>query len=243
MTDWNSHNQWSILNLHLFILIFFSHSSYWGSRWGNNFFTSLIIIILDVYHCPEIRHALTCICLYLQAPCRKLLTSLIRGLDAHLFKSNHDIYMPNCDKRGFFRKKQVNGQKIIPNSLKKWFLLKGLMHLQLHNNSSFCLIVVCWCSVGHLEVSSVASVGVWTRTACQSPQTQSRKAAWAVRRHEAWTEAEADGAEVKRKRWRKGTERLKNLKQSLLNSAAFHQWKTFWKAGVTLSFCALYWTR
>uniref|UniRef100_A0A3P8SNM1 Thyroglobulin type-1 domain-containing protein n=1 Tax=Amphiprion percula TaxID=161767 RepID=A0A3P8SNM1_AMPPE len=41
-----------------------------------------------------------------EAPCRKLLTTLIRGLDAHLFKSHHDIYMPNCDKRGFFRKKQ-----------------------------------------------------------------------------------------------------------------------------------------
>ncbi|XP_041836973.1 insulin-like growth factor-binding protein 3 [Melanotaenia boesemani] len=41
-----------------------------------------------------------------EAPCRKLLTSLIKGLDAHLFKTNHDIYMPNCDKHGFFRKKQ-----------------------------------------------------------------------------------------------------------------------------------------
>ncbi|XP_059184188.1 insulin-like growth factor-binding protein 3 [Centropristis striata] len=41
-----------------------------------------------------------------QAPCRKLLTTLIKGLDAHLFRSHHDIYMPNCDKRGFFRKKQ-----------------------------------------------------------------------------------------------------------------------------------------
>ncbi|CAG5982103.1 unnamed protein product [Menidia menidia] len=41
-----------------------------------------------------------------EAPCRKLLTTLIKGLDAHIFKSNHDIYMPNCDKRGFFRKKQ-----------------------------------------------------------------------------------------------------------------------------------------
>ncbi|KAK2862258.1 hypothetical protein Q5P01_001791 [Channa striata] len=41
-----------------------------------------------------------------EAPCRKLLTTLIQGLDAHLFKSDHDIYMPNCDKRGFFRKKQ-----------------------------------------------------------------------------------------------------------------------------------------
>ncbi|XP_077582693.1 insulin-like growth factor-binding protein 6b [Stigmatopora nigra] len=41
-----------------------------------------------------------------EAPCRKLLTTLIRGLDSYLFMSHHDIYMPNCDKRGFFRKKQ-----------------------------------------------------------------------------------------------------------------------------------------
>nr|XP_020448868.1 insulin-like growth factor-binding protein 3 [Monopterus albus] len=41
-----------------------------------------------------------------EPPCRKLLTLLIKGLDAHLFKSDHDIYMPNCDKHGFFRKKQ-----------------------------------------------------------------------------------------------------------------------------------------
>ncbi|CAJ1051768.1 insulin-like growth factor-binding protein 5 [Xyrichtys novacula] len=41
-----------------------------------------------------------------EAPCRKLLTTLIKGLNAHLFNPQHDIYMPNCDKRGFFRKKQ-----------------------------------------------------------------------------------------------------------------------------------------
>ncbi|KAM7401963.1 hypothetical protein PAMP_017240 [Pampus punctatissimus] len=41
-----------------------------------------------------------------EAPCRKLLRTLIKGLDAHLFESHHDIYMPNCDKHGFFRKKQ-----------------------------------------------------------------------------------------------------------------------------------------
>ncbi|CAK6955709.1 insulin-like growth factor-binding protein 5 [Scomber scombrus] len=41
-----------------------------------------------------------------EAPCRKLLTTLIKGLDAHIFKEHHDIYMPNCNKRGFFNKKQ-----------------------------------------------------------------------------------------------------------------------------------------
>uniref|UniRef100_A0A3P9JBE4 Thyroglobulin type-1 domain-containing protein n=1 Tax=Oryzias latipes TaxID=8090 RepID=A0A3P9JBE4_ORYLA len=28
-----------------------------------------------------------------------------KGLHAHLFQSHHDIYIPNCDKRGFFQKK------------------------------------------------------------------------------------------------------------------------------------------
>ncbi|KAM9408219.1 insulin-like growth factor-binding protein 6 [Pholidichthys leucotaenia] len=41
-----------------------------------------------------------------EAPCRKLLTTLIKGFGAQLFQSHHDIYMPNCDKWGFFRKKQ-----------------------------------------------------------------------------------------------------------------------------------------
>lgn len=45
-----------------------------------------------------------------QAPCRRLLTTLILDLEAHLFDTQHDIYMPNCDKRGFFRKKQVSVQ-------------------------------------------------------------------------------------------------------------------------------------
>lgn len=41
-----------------------------------------------------------------EAPCRKLLMKVISGLDAHLFKSHHDIYMPNCEKNGFYKKKQ-----------------------------------------------------------------------------------------------------------------------------------------
>uniref|UniRef100_A0A672GPE1 Insulin-like growth factor binding protein 6a n=1 Tax=Salarias fasciatus TaxID=181472 RepID=A0A672GPE1_SALFA len=43
---------------------------------------------------------------FMVAPCRKLLRALITGLDAHVFESHPEIYMPNCDKRGFFRKKQ-----------------------------------------------------------------------------------------------------------------------------------------
>uniref|UniRef100_A0A087X6R1 Thyroglobulin type-1 domain-containing protein n=1 Tax=Poecilia formosa TaxID=48698 RepID=A0A087X6R1_POEFO len=44
--------------------------------------------------------------LFLQAPCRKLLMKVIQDLDAHLFKSRHDIYIPNCDKSGFYKRKQ-----------------------------------------------------------------------------------------------------------------------------------------
>lgn len=46
----------------------------------------------------------------LQPPCRTYITTLIEGHDAHVFKKDDDIYMPNCDKRGFFRKKQVSLQ-------------------------------------------------------------------------------------------------------------------------------------
>lgn len=41
-----------------------------------------------------------------EAPCRKLLTTLIKGFSSQLFKSHHDMYMPSCDKNGFFKKKQ-----------------------------------------------------------------------------------------------------------------------------------------
>lgn len=42
-----------------------------------------------------------------QAPCRKLLNSVLRGLELTIFQSDRDIYIPNCDTRGFYRKKQV----------------------------------------------------------------------------------------------------------------------------------------
>uniref|UniRef100_A0A3P9L6M9 Thyroglobulin type-1 domain-containing protein n=1 Tax=Oryzias latipes TaxID=8090 RepID=A0A3P9L6M9_ORYLA len=39
--------------------------------------------------------------------CGREIISRLRfeGLHAHLFQSHHDIYMPNCDKHGFFQKK------------------------------------------------------------------------------------------------------------------------------------------
>lgn len=42
-----------------------------------------------------------------QAPCRKLLNTVLRGLELTIFQSDRDIYIPNCDTRGFYRKKQV----------------------------------------------------------------------------------------------------------------------------------------
>ncbi|XP_030634104.1 insulin-like growth factor-binding protein 6a [Chanos chanos] len=41
-----------------------------------------------------------------KGPCRKQLTTLLKGLELTHFESNQDIYIPNCDKRGFFRRKQ-----------------------------------------------------------------------------------------------------------------------------------------
>lgn len=49
-------------------------------------------------------HSLRC---WFQAPCRKLLNSVLRGLELTIFQSDRDIYIPNCDTRGFYRKKQV----------------------------------------------------------------------------------------------------------------------------------------
>ncbi|XP_061550438.1 insulin-like growth factor-binding protein 6b isoform X2 [Phycodurus eques] len=41
-----------------------------------------------------------------KAPCRKLLNSVLRGLQLTIIQSDRDIYVPNCDTRGFYRKKQ-----------------------------------------------------------------------------------------------------------------------------------------
>ncbi|KAK0135041.1 Insulin-like growth factor-binding protein 6 [Merluccius polli] len=44
-------------------------------------------------------------------PCRKLLNTVMRGLEGQLLQSLYDIYIPNCDKRGFFKKKQCRSSK------------------------------------------------------------------------------------------------------------------------------------
>ncbi|KAM4613790.1 insulin-like growth factor-binding protein 6 [Polymixia lowei] len=46
-----------------------------------------------------------------KAPCRRLLMTIMKGLDSQLFQTHYDIYMPNCDKRGFFRKKQCRSSR------------------------------------------------------------------------------------------------------------------------------------
>lgn len=45
-------------------------------------------------------------------------------------------------------------------------------------NTFMCLL--CWCSAGRLEVSSVASAGAWIRTACRWPRRLNRRADWAA---------------------------------------------------------------
>ncbi|XP_062871745.1 insulin-like growth factor-binding protein 6b [Trichomycterus rosablanca] len=46
-----------------------------------------------------------------KAPCRKLLNAILRGLEITVFQSDRDIYIPNCDTRGFYRKKQCRSSK------------------------------------------------------------------------------------------------------------------------------------
>ncbi|CAN9515250.1 unnamed protein product [Ophioblennius macclurei] len=46
-----------------------------------------------------------------KAPCRKLLNTVLRGLELTVFQSDRDIYIPNCDTRGFYRKKQCRSSK------------------------------------------------------------------------------------------------------------------------------------
>ncbi|XP_066527537.1 insulin-like growth factor-binding protein 6b [Hoplias malabaricus] len=46
-----------------------------------------------------------------KAPCRKLLNAKLRGLELTVFQSDRDIYIPNCDTRGYYRKKQCRSSK------------------------------------------------------------------------------------------------------------------------------------
>lgn len=44
-----------------------------------------------------------------QAPCRGHLAAALQELRAGLYRSAADIFLPNCDTRGFYRPKQVRG--------------------------------------------------------------------------------------------------------------------------------------
>ncbi|XP_075883051.1 insulin-like growth factor-binding protein 6b [Nelusetta ayraudi] len=46
-----------------------------------------------------------------RAPCRKLLNSALRGLELTVIQSDRDIYIPNCNTHGFYRKKQCRSSK------------------------------------------------------------------------------------------------------------------------------------
>lgn len=120
-----------------------------GSEWGKTFFffaTSQMFPCLNK-RADDLRFLW-------QGPCRRLLTTLIKGLDAHLFDSQHDIYMPNCDKRGFFRKKQARAP---PKQMNPWTHAAPACVAQINicvdtcqNQPKlyFCSSVQCWSSRG-----------------------------------------------------------------------------------------------
>ncbi|KAG5274861.1 hypothetical protein AALO_G00140960 [Alosa alosa] len=46
-----------------------------------------------------------------QGPCRKQLNSILQGLELKIIQSDQAIYIPNCDRRGFYRKKQCRSSR------------------------------------------------------------------------------------------------------------------------------------
>lgn len=139
-----------------------------------------------------------------QAPCRRLLTTLILDLEAHLFDTQHDIYMPNCDKRGFFRKKQVSvqGQDY---GCSLWHVFLGTCQ-----NRLIFFVFFAWCSAGHLEASDAANAGAWTRMAWWFPPKANRRAAWSAEDHPSvdwdppliWVTQQSRSSISGRRRWR-----------------------------------------
>ncbi|MBN3307182.1 IBP6 protein, partial [Amia calva] len=49
-----------------------------------------------------------------KAPCRQLLNAVLLGLKPTVFQPPNDIYIPNCDTRGFYRKMQVSRAPPVP---------------------------------------------------------------------------------------------------------------------------------
>lgn len=90
-----------------------------------------------------------------QAPCRKLLNSALRGLELTVIQSDRDIYIPNCNTHGFYRKKQVRSPDHHPQMQpclvysRQSFILPRWYHAFAH-------------SAAPPRARSVATAGVWT---------------------------------------------------------------------------------
>lgn len=99
--------------------------------------------------CCQSQHTLLCF----QAPCRKLLNSALRGLELTVIQSDRDIYIPNCNTHGFYRKKQVGSPDRHPPILR---------HI-LSTHPTPLLLLLCWGrSAAPPRARSVATAGVWT---------------------------------------------------------------------------------
>uniref|UniRef100_A0A670IK30 Insulin like growth factor binding protein 6 n=1 Tax=Podarcis muralis TaxID=64176 RepID=A0A670IK30_PODMU len=46
-----------------------------------------------------------------QAPCRRHLAAILQELKAPLYQNGQDIFIPNCDTKGFYRRKQCQASK------------------------------------------------------------------------------------------------------------------------------------
>uniref|UniRef100_A0A8C1YHB2 Insulin-like growth factor binding protein 6a n=1 Tax=Cyprinus carpio TaxID=7962 RepID=A0A8C1YHB2_CYPCA len=46
-----------------------------------------------------------------KGPCRKLLNTILQSIELTIIHSIPDIYIPNCDKQGFFRRKQCRSSR------------------------------------------------------------------------------------------------------------------------------------
>ncbi|KAI7795430.1 insulin-like growth factor-binding protein 6a [Triplophysa rosa] len=46
-----------------------------------------------------------------KGPCRKLLNTVLQGIELTVIHSIQNIYIPNCDRHGFFRKKQCRSSR------------------------------------------------------------------------------------------------------------------------------------
>lgn len=46
-----------------------------------------------------------------KGPCRKQQITILQGLELKIIQSDQAIYIPNCDRRGFYRKKQCHSSR------------------------------------------------------------------------------------------------------------------------------------